>query len=375
MDSEDALKYSYYDTNSPACFAGADAVFNEAVRHCPTINKHDVTDWLKKQRTYTLYRPTARRFPRLRTIPTGLNTDWQADLTLFNAIKDFNDNYKYILVCVDVLSRKIYAEPVKEKSAQHMRPAFDAIFERSGTLPWKLFTDRGLEFESREMLQYFEKKDILKFRAHTNKVLKATVAERANRTIKDRLYKYFSQRNTLRWMDVLQKIVDAINHSVCRSTGMRPIDVNEANAPDLRRRIYGDTRHAAVRKTKFNVGDQVRVVKKKVLFTKGLAPYSDVIYTVAAVLKHKRPVVYLLKDYFNRPLKGYFYEKELVKTVPFTETSTRIARISRQRMRNGRMEGYVQWLNHPPEYNTWEPLESLENPAVDRDIDVDAIDR
>jgi len=373
--AEDALKYSYYNNNSPALFAGVDAVYNEARRHFPAISKKDVIDWLQKQHTYTLSRPAVRKFPRLRTIPTGLNTDWQADLTMFNALKDYNDGYKYILVCVDVLSRMIYAEPVMEKSAAHMRPAFDRIFARAGTLPWKLFTDRGVEFESREMLQYFSRKDILKFRAHTNKVLKATVAERANRTVKDRLYKLFIKRNTLRWINVLQRVVTAINRSECRSTGMRPVDINEENAPELRRRLYGAYSHPAARfaDTKFVVGDQVRIIKKKALFTKGVAQFSDVIYTVSEVLVHKRPVVYRLKDYFDRPLDGYFYARELVKTAPFTETSTRVGRIVRERNRGGRREGYVEWLNHPPEYNTWEPIENIERPAADQAINMDAL--
>ena len=85
MGPEDAMKYAYYNTDSPSCFAGIDAVFDEARLHCPELTREEVVDWLQRQRTYTLYRPTARKFPRLRTVPTGLNTDWQADLTMFNA--------------------------------------------------------------------------------------------------------------------------------------------------------------------------------------------------------------------------------------------------------------------------------------------------
>lgn len=372
MEPDQALNYAYYNTDSPACFTGIKTVYEEALRHCPTLDEEYAEKWMEKQRTYTLCRPTRSRFLRLRTVPTGLNTDWQADLALFNALKDYNDGYVYILVCIDVLSRKLYAEPVKKKDSTHMMPAFDAIFERAGTLPWKIFTDRGGEFESQEMKRYFERKDVLKFAAVTNKVQKASVAERANRTLKDRLYKYFLQNNTLRWVDVLQKIVDAINHSVCRMTGMRPVDVTEENAPELRRRLYPDQRHVAPRRTRFRVGDAVRIVKKKALFTKGLARYSDVIYYIEEVLAHKRPVVYRLRDYFGQSIPGYFYEKELAKTVPFDETTTRIGGIERYRTHNGVREARVHWLNHPTSYDSWIPADQLagQAPAVDRNIQI-----
>ena len=272
MDVEQALNYAYYDVNSPACYSGVQRVYLEALRHCPTINRSDVYDWLRKQRTYTLYRPTVRKFTRLRTVPTGLNTDWQADLTLFNALKDYNDGFKYILVCVDVLSRMVYAEPVREKSAAHMRPAFDAVLERAGVVPWKLFTDRGVEFESREMRKYFYEKDIIKFSAHTNKVQKAAVVERMNRTIKERLYKYFSQRNTLRWLDVLQRMVSAINHSVCRMTGMPPVDVTEENAPGLRNRLYEPLLHAPDEGTRYLEGDTCVSSRRRPYLQRGLHP-------------------------------------------------------------------------------------------------------
>ncbi|KAH7725152.1 hypothetical protein AAVH_07199 [Aphelenchoides avenae] len=158
-------------------------------RRAPAITRDDVRAWLAAQRTYTLYRPLKRRFKRLRTVPTGLNTDWQADLNVLTKLAGDNDGYGYLLVCVDVLSRKMFAEPVLKKDAAHMRAAFDAIFERAGTRPWRLYTDSGTEFESAAMRRYFDSKDILKYLSSPQRALHATVAERANRTIKDRLYR------------------------------------------------------------------------------------------------------------------------------------------------------------------------------------------
>ncbi|KAL3095212.1 hypothetical protein niasHT_020363 [Heterodera trifolii] len=56
-----------------------------------------------------------KRFPRLKTIPSGFHTDWQCDLCIFDQLKEHNDGYKYLLVCIDVLSRMIFSAPAKSK--------------------------------------------------------------------------------------------------------------------------------------------------------------------------------------------------------------------------------------------------------------------
>lgn len=187
----------YYSLASPACYSGVSNVLREARRRLPNLSRPQVEDWLSRQRTYTLYRHSVRRFPRLRTVPTGLNTDWQADLNDLQRLAPHNDGFRYALLCIDVLSRKLYVEPVKRKEARYMKPAFNAVFERAGVTPWKLYTDSGLEFESAQMRTYFKERNILKFHSSAERKLHAMVAERANRTVKDRLYKVFSELNTL----------------------------------------------------------------------------------------------------------------------------------------------------------------------------------
>lgn len=354
---EQTLSDVYYDLDSPACFAGQDAVYREASRRDANITRKDVRNWLAKQRTYTLYRSLIRRFPRLRTVPTGLNTDWQADLNVLTKLKADNDDFEYMLVCIDVLSRKMYAEPVLKKSAQYMQEAFDAIFERAGTKPWRLYTDSGTEFESAAMRRYFKANDILKYHSSPEKALHATVAERANRTIKDRLYKYFSEYHTRRWIDDVQDIVDAINHSVCRVTGMRPVDVTEENAPELRNRLYGnpfDEPRAPRRKPRFKVGDFVRVQEERLVFAKFLNTFTDKIFEIYRVERKQGQYVYHLRDELGRVLPGRFYDRDLVKTVSSDQTTTRIAHtLGQPRVVNGRRQVMVRWVGHEPDFDEW----------------------
>nr|CAD2194806.1 unnamed protein product [Meloidogyne enterolobii] len=242
------LEKIYYSLNSPASYAGINRVYIEARRKYPKIKLKDVYDFLHRQRVYTMHRPLRKKFPRTATRPSGLHTDWQADLAIFDQLAKYNDGYKYLLVCIDVLSRKIFAVPAKSKSSEDMIEAFENIFKLSkGILPHKLYTDRGLEFEAKRMKEYFKKKDIDKRVVYSPDV-HASMAERANRTIKERLYRYFSEQNTLRWNKVIQKIVSGINASINRTTGVTPNSVTFKNAGELFNRLYKDPKNIQILK-------------------------------------------------------------------------------------------------------------------------------
>ena len=55
------------------------------------------------------------------------------------------------------------------------------------------------------------------------------MVERFNRTLKERIERYFTENKTKCWVDILQLFSNNINNSVNRSIGVRPIDVTLAN--------------------------------------------------------------------------------------------------------------------------------------------------
>jgi len=52
--------------------------------------------------------------------------------------------------------------------------------------------------------------------------LKCAVVERVHRTIHNRPYKYFTYKNTYRYIGVLPKFVNTYNDTVHSTTGMEP---------------------------------------------------------------------------------------------------------------------------------------------------------
>ncbi|KAL3115741.1 hypothetical protein niasHT_012939 [Heterodera trifolii] len=279
---------------------------------------------LTSQRTYTLHRQAKRRYRRLPTLAPGLHTEWQADLAIFDRLAKQNRGYKYLLVCIDTLSRQVFVEPVKTKTSTNMIRAFNRIFKRSKYIPWKVLTDQGKEFTARAVQHFFRAKDVEHFCMLTSPQFHAGMAERANQSIKERLYRYFTERNTYTWIEVVQDIVRAINHSPNSSIGMRPADVNFKNAEALRQKLHNAAENVVRRQPRYRVGDRVRIEKYKHVFQKGYLPrFTNELFKVAEVHTERSPVVYRLRDDHNEIISGTV-EQQFVQVEWQTGSTVRI---------------------------------------------------
>ena len=108
---------------------------------------------------------------------------------------------------------------MKNKTARSLLEAFDSTLSE-GRKPEKLRTDKGTEFFNESFQQYLKKKDIQFYT--TNNQPKVSVVERENRTLKSKLYRYFTAVNSLRYIDVLQDLVDSYSNTYHRSIGRVP---------------------------------------------------------------------------------------------------------------------------------------------------------
>ena len=137
---------------------------------------------------------------------------------------------------------------------------------------------------------------------------KASVVERFNRTLKTRMWRYFTKHQTWRYIDVLQDLVRSYNNTPHRSIGMAPLRVNARNQEKVWQRLYG---HDVKGVPKLCVSDRVRVSKYKGTFEKGYETnWSEKIFTIHEVHPSDPPVYRLLDD-LGEVLDGTFYELEL----------------------------------------------------------------
>jgi transposase InsO family protein len=150
----------------------------------------------------------------------GIDHQWQADLVDLGKSASYNKGFKYLLTCIDVLSRYAWIVPLKNKTGKTLKEAFQVIF-KSGRQPIRLQTDKGTEFTNRVFQKFLKENDVHFFTTY-NEETKASIVERFNRTLKTKMWKYFTHRETIIYIDVLSEMVESYGapkyrHTTCRS--------------------------------------------------------------------------------------------------------------------------------------------------------------
>ena len=91
--------------------------------------KEEVREWFQSQDTYTLHKPTRRRFTRRRVVVYGIDHQWQVELVDLAKLSSYTKGFKYLLTCIDVLSRYAWVVPLKDKTGKTLKDAFQVIFK------------------------------------------------------------------------------------------------------------------------------------------------------------------------------------------------------------------------------------------------------
>lgn len=295
-----------------------------------------------------LHKPARRNFKRRRVIMKGLDDLWQADLVEMQPYAVFNNGYRYLLVVIDTFSKYAWVRPCKTKTGPDVTNAFQSIL-KLGRIPKNLHTDNGKEFYNKHFKIVMDKFKINLY--STFSVMKASIVERLNRTLKEKMWKLFSLQGTYKWQNILPKIVNEYNNTKHSKIKMTPIQVNKKNEKMLLKTVYNNIKIAGPAKLKKN--DLVRISKHKSLFEKGYTPnWSTEVFRISRV-KITYPVTYLLEDLQNKPILGCYYEEELKKTkVPDVYLVEKIIR------RKG-TKAYVKWLGISSDQNSWIEMKDI----------------
>ena len=354
------LKKVYYDPNHPAGFGTVTKLFKAALQAGKKYSRKSIRNWLLEQDTFTLFRPQRKRFPRRQTISYGLFDVHQADLADMTRYASDNDGVKFLLVVIDVLSKRAWVEPLKDKRNESLVEAFKKIYKDGSTAPYSLGTDAGTEFTGRAVQDLLKNEYGINHYVLGSSSQKAAVAERLIRTLKTRIRKWMDSQGSSAYVHRLQDFVDAYNSTRHRSIKMKPKDVTFINAGKVFKTLYGNLAlrrsHPLRRLPRFAIGDRVRISKYKQAFDKGYEQnYTDEIFTVTRVVK-SMPYTYKLKDTYGEPIIGSFYEPELTLTIVNPNKMYRVEYVIKEKGRGKskqflvKYRGYSrpEWTKHRP---------------------------
>jgi transposase InsO family protein len=104
--------------------------------------------------------------------------------------------HKYLFNAIDVFSKYTYSIPIRSKTAGTVASVFCSILVKNcDRRPLVVRTDKGHEFVNTKFRELLDSKGI-EMRVCRNPDVKCAIVERFNRTLKSKLYKWFTLKNT-----------------------------------------------------------------------------------------------------------------------------------------------------------------------------------
>ena len=368
---ENLLRNIYYDPSSPAGLGSVDKLYRKAREVNPSVKLKDVRKFLKGSRVYTLHKLQRKKFPRRKTVSAAPRIILSCDLADLGALQKENEGVRYLLVCVDVFSRYMYCEPLKRKDGKSMVKAFSKVLEKPEARGYsRIFSDRGKEFYNKQVQSFLSKKKIILYSVYSQET-KASVCERAIRTLKHKIYRYLTAHNTLEYLSVLDTLVLTYNNTQHKGLkGKTPSQVHALSDPKAWRKQF-KLMYKTQRKEKnafssdLQVGDLVRVVSsnRSHIFASGyIIQNTEEIFRIASIHYSLTGLpTYELEDWGGEPIKGIFYRDELIPTS--SPETFPIEIIKKRKNRDGTLEYYVHWKSYPERFNEWINASDIQNIA------------
>lgn len=336
---------TYYDPSLPGSYGGVTRL-REAVGG--TVK--GAQEWLAGEEAYTRHKPSLKRLKTDQIVVNSVDAQWSTDLADMQHLARDNDGIRYLLVVIDSLSRYAWVRALPDKTGQTVASALRDIFTASKRAPRTIRSDLGGEFRNYFFQKLLRERGIQHFLA--NHRTKAAIAERFIRTLKTKLWRFFTATNTRRYIDKLDQFVEGYNNTKHSTTGLPPAHVTIYNSEDVWLKLYGHRlgKRSHKSKPKFKAGDRVRVSTDKAIFDKGYsANWSSEIFMIKAIKGGmKAPFRYILQDEGGEDIVGVFKEEEL-QLVKVRKKI--VSRVLKKRGSDGRRA--VNWRGYPRELVTW----------------------
>ena len=304
---------------------------------------------MKKKKVSTLaeelHKPVRRKFKRRRVLVNGIDKIWAADLADMSTFSEFNQGFKFLLLVIDIFSKYGWIIPLK-KGGKTVASALKTIFKERK--PEKMWVDKGKEFYNKDV------KDLIELYSTENEE-KSSVVERWIMTMKEKMWKYFTDNNTNVYIDTLPDLVKDYNNTKHSSIKMTPVEASEKrNELTVWRNLYPNRLDILDIKPKFSVRDKGRISKKKALFEKGYTTrWTEEIFTITKI-KRTSPITYKIADLNGKEIDGTFYEPELQKT------SQQLFRMEKV-IKKGKNKSLVKWKGYSDDFNSWVDNEDIVN--------------
>ena len=288
-----------------------------------------------------LHKPKRKNYLRRKIIVNHIDEIFAADLVEMQKFSKINKGYRYLLTCIDIFSKYAFVIPLKDKKGITIKNALQKIFNKRK--PKFLWTDNGKEFYNNQVNDLLEKNNI-KLYSTNNSEIKSSVIERFNRTLKNIMYKKFTENNNTIFYNIIDKLVNEYNNKYHRTIKMTPVEASKKINENKIKQIYNFEKTNKI--AKFKIGDHVRISLNKNIFEKSYETnWTEEIFVIYDI-KYSNVPYYYLKDLNDEKLDGTFYEQELQKTNLTLYVIEKIIKTKNDKL-------FVKWRGYNNSFNSW----------------------
>ena len=292
---DEILKNIYYDVKTG--YTSKEKLYKKAKGIDKNITLKNVKDFLDKQATYQITKQTKKEKEFNSIISPAIKNNYQMDL-FFLLNPTLNKNFKYLLTCIDVYSRYVFVEKLKNKNGKDVFEAFKKLIERAGK-PININIDMGKEFIYNPFRKYCDENKIILWYSNPEQDNKNSIIERFHRTLRNYILKY-EVANGKEYITELDNIIDNYNNTYHNTLKNEPINIWEGRDKNKQKIKIIDI--------VFKEGDKVRHKSNRKVFDKNSSStsYTKKVYTITKIIG---------KSLFLDDLQKPFRQHELVEAI------------------------------------------------------------
>jgi hypothetical protein len=176
------------------------------------------------------------------------------------------------------------------------------------------------------------------------------------------MWKYFTSKETRKWTDIAQNMVEDYNNTYHRTIKMSPVEANRReNSLTVWNNIFGAYLTEKYGTPEYKVGHTVRISKYKSVFDKGYLPNFTQEFFKIKEVKIGRPTVYALADLKCDSVQGIFYDEELSAYNETKETTYKVEKILGRKTVKGKKFLLTKYKGWPDKVNERLPAENVAN--------------
>ena len=312
---EDKLKEIYYNPN--VGLISANKLYQKVKDQ--GISLKQVQDFIQKQETAQLFKPVIKQkiyFPITSYEP---NEHIQIDLMDMSNIATTNSYYKYLLVSIDIFTRKAFVVPLKTKTSETVIEGMKDII--SFFEPKIITSDNGKEYINKELKDLLKSHNIEHRFIDVNQHASLGLIDRWCRSLRNLINKFSTSHKTTRYIDVLQSLIDNYNntyHSTIKCTPNKAYkNIDKINMIMMKKYMKAKDNEQV-----FNISDKVRHMINLSIFEKqGQSKWSTQINTITDKKEHS----YKLDN-------GKWYRYYQLQKVEETENIKKVGRPTKHTM-------------------------------------------